>query len=260
MKRLPTYNFLLTVALFVIPAAAACAEDAILLFDGQSLDGWTTMDGKPVSGGWEVVDGTLHLAKSETRAGNILTDKEYENFDLQFEWKIAPGGNNGLKYRVRKYGNRVLGCEYQILDDSAYVERLRPKGLTGSLYDVYEPTDMHAANPVGEFNHSRIIVQGPHIQHWLNGKLIVSAFVGSRQWRDRIAASKFADFEGFGENRVGKIMLTDHNSEVWYRKMLLKPLPPPQLAVAAPPPRRVPVCGFRLRILRRLPLCRLRRH
>jgi hypothetical protein len=257
--RFSAHNVLLTAIILVTPGFTVFAEDAILLFDGQSLNGWTTMDGKPVTEGWEVVDGMLHLSKSEKRAGNILTDKEYENFDLQFEWKIEPGGNNGLKYRVRKYGNRVLGCEYQILDDSAYVERLRPKGLTGSLYDVYEPSNMHAAKPVGEFNHSRIIVQGQHIQHWLNGELIVSAFAGSRQWRERIAASKFADVEGFGENHVGKIMLTDHNSEVWYRKMLLKPLPPPQLAVAAPRPKRVHVCAFRFRILRRLSVCCRRR-
>jgi hypothetical protein len=132
-----------------------------------------------------------------------------------------------LKYRVRKYGNRTLGCEYQILDDSAYVKRLRPKGLTGSLYDIYEPSSAEFVKPVGEFNHSRIVVWGNCIQHWMNGHLIVSAVVGSREWNERMAESKFADIEGFGQNRLGKIMLTDHGSEVWYRNIVLKPLPAP---------------------------------
>ena len=230
---------LLCTATLLITVPPTFAEDAIMLFDGETLNGWTTMDGKPVTKGWEAVDGALHLAKSGERAGNILTEKEYDYFDLEFEWKIAAGGNSGLKYRVRKYDKHVLGCEYQILDDSAYLDQLRPKGLTGSLYDVYEPVNTEAANPVGEFNHSRIVVRGSHIQHWLNGELIVSAYVGSREWRRRIGESKFANVEGFAENRYGKIMLTDHSSDVWYRNIILKPLPPPPAIIATQAPRAV---------------------
>jgi hypothetical protein len=139
------------------------------------------------------------------------------------------------------YGNRTLGIEYQVLDDDAHT--LKPKGMTGSLYDVYEPNEAKALNPVGEWNHSRIVVWGDHIEHWLNGRQIISAEVGSVEWSRRIAESKFAAVEGFGQNRSGRIMLTDHNSDVWYRNILLKPLPPPEptLLVAKSPkpePRR----------------------
>ena len=156
----------------------------------------------------------------------------------------AGGGNNGLKYRVRQFGNRTLGCEYQLIDDEGYGYRLPDTGTTGALYDVYEPHAAKGMRPIGEFNHSRIVVCGNRIEHWLNGHLIVTAYVGSREWRERIAESKFANAEGFGENRVGKIMLTDHNSEVWYRNIELTPLesandPPPAVSCKRRPCRRL---------------------
>jgi len=203
-------------------ADSAPAQPRILLFDGETLQGWTTQDGQPVTKGWEVVDGMLHLRTGGQRGGNIFTDREYGDFDLSFEWKIAAGGNNGVKYRVAQYGNKTLGCEYQLIDDDGYGYKLPETGRTGALYDIYEP-NAKAMNPIGEFNQSRIVVCGDRIEHWLNGQLIVTAYVGSQEWRQRIAASKFADAEGFGENRWGKIMLTDHNSEVWFRSIELTP-------------------------------------
>jgi len=205
-------------------ASSAHAEPPRLLFDGTSLSGWTLLNGQPVSDAWEAVDGTLHLKPGQSRGANIVTDREYRDFDLSFDWKITAGGNNGLKYRVRQYGNQFLGCEYQMLDDDAYRAQLKPRGMTGSLYEIYEPLDSKPLRPVGEFNHSRIVVRGQHVEHWLNGQRIVSAEVGSPDWLERVAASKFSDVEAFGLNRDGKIMLTDHGSEVWYRNMVLTPL------------------------------------
>ena len=205
-------------------ASSAPAEPPRLLFDGLSLNGWTSLSGQPVSDAWEAVDGTLHLRPGRSGGANIVTEREYRDFDLSFEWKITAGGNNGLKYRVRQYGQQFLGCEYQMLDDDAYRTELKPRGMTGSLYEVYEPLDTKQLRPVGEFNHSRIVVRGQHVEHWLNGQRIVSAEVGSPDWFERVAASKFSDVEGFGLNRDGKIMLTDHGSEVWYRNIVLVPL------------------------------------
>ncbi len=194
-----------------------------LLFDGKTLDNWTTIDGKPVTTGWEVVDGVIHLDKEQGRAGHIITKYEYGNFELSFDWKIAPGGNSGLKYRVRKYGNKTLGCEYQIYDDEG-ARKLAPRGSTGSLYALYEPNEHKQLNPAGKFNSTRIVVRGNRIEHWLNGQQIVTAIVGSPEWDERVAASKFSDEADFGENFFGKIMLTDHGSEVWYRDIQLRPL------------------------------------
>jgi hypothetical protein len=184
-------------------------------FDGKSLTGWVTVDNKPAGDGWEVVDGVIHR-KPGGKAGNIVTAREFGDFDLSFEWKIAPKGNSGLKYRVRSYGGSWLGLEYQIYDDGA-VKNVRTKGSTGALYDLYEPNDKKALKPVGEYNTARIVVKGGRIEHWLNGKLIVEAVVGDKEWQRRIGESKFSEREKFAENEKGKLMLTDHGSEVWYR-------------------------------------------
>lgn len=190
------------------------------LFDGKTLDGWTTIDGRPVTRGWETVDGAIHLTKN-AGAGHIVTAREYGDFDLRFEWKIAKGGNSGVKYRVRRFEKRVLGCEYQILDDGGHQDGQTAKKSTGSLFDVCAPsTDKHLKS-VGEYNASRIVVRGELIEHWLNGDRIVSMHVGSPDWDDKKARSKFAKVRGFGENRNGKIMLTDHGDEVWYRNVTI---------------------------------------
>jgi hypothetical protein len=199
------------------------ADEPAPLFDGKTLDGWTTLDGKPVTRGWEVVDGMIHLKKETPRGGHIISAREVGDFTLTFEWKIAKGGNSGLKYRVRQYGKQMLGCEYQIFDDDV-ARKPAPNKSAGSLYDVYEPNADKLLKPAGEFNTARIVVQGDRIEHWLNGYLIVSATVGDEDWQRRIAKSKFARNAGFGQNRTGKIMLTDHGSEVWYRNIKFVPL------------------------------------
>lgn len=198
-------------------------EEAASPFDGKSLAGWTTQDGKPVTQGWEVIDGAIHLKKEGKRSGHIVTAQEYGDFDLSFEWKIAERGNSGIKYRVRSYGGKVLGCEYQIYDDAATKGKVKPKNSAGSLYDLYEPNDLKLLKPAGEYNQARIVVKGNKIEHWLNGQLIVSATVGDEEWQRRIAASKFNDAKDFSLNPRGKLMLTDHGSEVWYRNFVFKP-------------------------------------
>jgi hypothetical protein len=220
---------LLTVPAGLSVQALAAAEPIAL---SDSLSGWMTPDGQPVPKPWRVSGGTIHLTQDGPRGGNIVSVREFGDFELEFWWKIAPGGNSGLKYRVRDFDGRVLGCEYQIVDDQAIRAGPNSKGSTGSLYDVYEPGSRKQVRP-GEFNHARIVVRGHRIEHWLNGQLIVSALVGSSQWRERIADSKFADVDGFGENRRGRIMLTDHGSEVWFRDLVLQELPPPPTMLAA---------------------------
>ncbi|MEQ8790987.1 MAG: DUF1080 domain-containing protein [Pirellulaceae bacterium] len=194
--------------------------EAISLFDGKTLAGWTTQDGKPVTAGWKVTDGAIHR---ESRGGNIFFEQPFGDFELSFEWKIVAGGNNGLKYRVRNYGNQTLGCEYQLLGDS---EPKFTKGSTGSLYALYEPNENVKLNAVGEWNTAKIVAHGPRIEHWLNGEKIVEADVASDEWRKRLSQSKFAKHQDFARNTIGRIMLTDHGSPVWYRNLKLTPLPP----------------------------------
>jgi hypothetical protein len=200
----------------------ALAREGASLFDGKTLKGWTTFDGQPITGGWEVVDGMIHLNPTQGRSGPIITTKELGDFRLSFEWKIARGGNSGLKYRVRKYSEKWYGCEYQILDDSSHRQGNSPLHSTGALYDLFEPSKQKRVLPAGKFNSSKIVVEGREIQHWLNGRLILKATVGDNDWRERVAASKFGDLKNFGQNRCGRIMLTDHGSEVWFRNFRLE--------------------------------------
>jgi hypothetical protein len=199
------------------------------LFDGSTLDGWTTEDGQRVTRGWTVEEGMIHRA---SEGGHIVTAAEYADFVLEFEWKIAPGGNSGLKYKVTPYpGKGLLGCEYQILDDQRHKDGRRAKTSTGSLYALYEPGPNKYMHPAGQWNHSRILVWGNHIEHWLNGQLVVSAENNSCDWQCRVGASKFSDTPCFGRNRYGKIMLQDHGADVWFRNIQIGQLEPVQSSV-----------------------------
>jgi hypothetical protein len=221
-RAIPT---LLTLAWMSATSSDALSRDQESIFDGKTLQGWTTLDGQPITSGWEVVDGMIRLNPGKERVGNIITTKEYGDFRLTFEWKIASGGNSGLKYRVKKYYDRWYGFEYQILDDHGHRQGKSPRHSTAALYDLYEPNKSKQILPAGEFNTSEIVVQNNKIQHWLNGRLVLSATVGNREWKKRVAASKFCDLKNFGHNPRGRIMLTDHGSEIWFRNLKLQPLP-----------------------------------
>lgn len=201
-------------------------DDADLpIFDGETLDNWMTGGAKAVPPGWQVEDGIIRLRRDSGPAGNIITRREYGDFELSFEWKVSERGNNGIKYRVRKYGNQWLGLEYQLLDDPKYVNgQPSGKGSTGSIYALYEPNLEKFLLPNDQYNHSRIVVRGRTLEHWLNGKLITSATVGDEQWEKRVAASKFSDKANFGRNRFGRIMITDHGGQAWFRNLRIEPL------------------------------------
>ncbi|HMP78089.1 MAG TPA: DUF1080 domain-containing protein [Pirellulaceae bacterium] len=194
---------------------AQIRSETIRIFDGHSLNGWVTAGGEPAKGNWVAADGVLHRASA---GGDLYYQHPVGDFELRFEWKIAPQGNSGVKYRVQQYGNQWLGCEYQIQDDRG--EELNVHA-TGSIYALYEPNRLKLQQPVGEWNVSRIVVFQNRVEHWLNGRLIVEAYPGSSDWRERVKRSKFAPHAGFGENQVGRIFLQDHGTEVWFRNLEL---------------------------------------
>lgn len=183
------------------------ASDAIALFDGKSLAGWTDAAGTPaVAGkGWDVIDGTLVRTG---RGGDLYTAEEYGDFDLSFEWKLTAGTNSGIKYRVTRYNpGGLLGPEYQLLDDGP-----RTKGLqaTASLYELVAPSAEKKLNPAGEWNAGRIVAKGSVLQHYVNGVKVVEIDTASDDFAKRVAASKFAKNPGFARNARGRIMLQDH--------------------------------------------------
>ena len=204
------------------------AEDYLSLFDGKTLDGWVTLDGKPITHGWEVVDGTIHLKQEKQRGGYIKTTREFENFELEFEWRIAKGGNSGLKYLAKSSdsnrGRRYYGCEYQLLDDKNHGNGRKPITSAGALYGLYaaDAKQKHL-RPIDKFNHSKVVVNDGNIEHWLNGKKIVAAKIGDSQWNEKIKNSKFQSVKDFAQG-PGVILLQDHRSEVWFRNIRIKPL------------------------------------
>ncbi|MCA9267315.1 MAG: sulfatase-like hydrolase/transferase [Planctomycetales bacterium] len=203
----------------------------IALFDGLTLRGWTTEDGRPAPEGWKVEDGVIYR---EGRGGNIFYQQEVGDFELTFEWKIEAGGNNGLKYRVHRYGGQTLGCEYQILGET---KPSLTRGSCGSLYELYEPNEKKKPNPPGEWNTAKIVAHGPKIEHWMNGEQIVTADLASAEWRKRLMQSKFRPHLDFARHETGRIMLTEHGSKVWYRNLTLTPLEPQEIPPLAPAPR-----------------------
>jgi hypothetical protein len=204
---------------------SAAAQEAKPLFNGKDLTGWTTADGKPVTGnGWVVEEGgVLHRA---AKGGDIFTAEEYGDFELTWEWKIAAAGNSGLKYRVTGYpGKGWLGCEYQLLDDSKHPDsKVGPQRQTAALYDILPPAADKPVNPIGEWNTSKVIVKGKTFEHWLNGTKVLSVDLTSETFLAARAKSKFKNVPNFAENPKGRIMIQDHNDPAWFRNITIKAL------------------------------------
>jgi len=212
------------VVLLLICGSPLSAQPYTNLLQDRSLSQWMLPNGDDVQRGWEFdSDGCLHLAG---KGDNIITREEFGDFDLWFDYRISDKGNSGIKYRVRTFGSSLLGCEYQIQDDASF-PKLPPKHYTASLYDVIDkssPILERKYAPASEFNTGRVVVQNNRIRHWMNGNLIIDELDCSQRFQDAIAESKFKDHEGFGRNAVGRLMLTDHGSEVWYRNVYLRRL------------------------------------
>jgi len=198
-----------------------------LLFNGTNMDGWRTFKNK-ANDSWEVVDGTLHC-KSDSLAkqrADILTVDQYTNFDLVFDWKIAPGDNSGVIYRATEEFDQpyLSGPEYQVIDDTGYAHDLTDAQTSASNYDMHAAPADKPINPPGEWNTGRIVANGNHIEHWLNGKKIVEYEINSDDWKKRRAESKWKDAAGYGIATQGHIDLQDHGGEVWYRNIKVKSL------------------------------------
>lgn len=196
-----------------------------MLFDGQTHNGWHSFKKTSFpTNGWVVEDGWLHcLGKN---GGDVLSDGQYDQFDLQWDWKIEPSGNSGLKYFVLETQSSALGHEYQMLDDQRNPDGKVAGGkhVTASFYDVLKPTIEPPTKPVGEINHSRIIVKGNHVEHWLNGVKVLDYECGSEAVKEAVAKSKFKNVQGFGERAKAHLLLQDHHSQVWFRNIKIRDL------------------------------------
>lgn len=194
-----------------------------LLFDGKTTAGWHKFKTAPFPAkGWTVQDGWLRGLGS--RGGDIISDGQYDEFELRWEWKIAPRGNSGVKYFVTNTRDSALGHEYQMFDEpnSGDPKVARSKQATASFYDVLGPTVTPSVKPPGEVNSSRIIVKGDHVEHWLNGTKVLEYECGSEAVKAAVQASKFKNTAGFGTRLKGHILLQDHGTPVWFRNLKIR--------------------------------------
>jgi inosose dehydratase len=197
------------------------------LFDGRTLAGWRGYKQRDASGTrWKAEDGMLTLAKSDGRdtrgALDLITTETYDQFDLTFEWRIAPGGNSGVKYFVLEDMDAAIGHEYQIIDDQRHPDALiGAERQTAAFYDVLAAAN-RPLKPAGELNASRILVAGRTVQHWLNGAEVLRYELGSPTLGAAVADSKFKDVARFGKLQRGHILLQDHGDAVWYRNIRIR--------------------------------------
>ncbi|MDB6152443.1 MAG: hypothetical protein JWL90_896 [Chthoniobacteraceae bacterium] len=196
-----------------------------LLFDGKTTTGWVALGKKEFpSKGWTVRDGTLHHEKAGG-GGDIVTTDRYENFELTFDWKIGAVGNSGLKYNLPD-PTQGLGFEFQLIDDEHHPDGIKGGALhrTGALYDLVAPAPAQKVNPVGEWNESRLIVKGNHVEQWVNGTKSVTVEMGSDELKALIAKSKYKAVSAFGLKTASPLLLQDHGDEVTFRNVKLRPL------------------------------------
>ncbi len=194
-----------------------------LLFDGTSDAGWVVLGGtKFPEKGWSVVDGALFHAQ-KGGGGNIVTTESYGSYELKFEWKIGPVGNSGVKYNLVD-PKKDLGFEYQVIDDAHHPDGIRGGRLhqTGALYDLIEPPEDKKVKPVGEWNESRLLVDGNHVEQWLNGAKTVTFEIGSEELKALVAKSKYKGAANFAEKRSSPILLQDHGDEVAFRSLKIR--------------------------------------
>jgi hypothetical protein len=202
-----------------------------LLFDGKTTKGWRAFKNGPFpTEKWTAVDGTLKCAAGK-KVTDIVTEDEFDSFEFAWEWRLSAAANSGVKYLVdeamAKKANDGIGFEYQILDDEKHPDAKKGKDgnrTAGSLYDLIPAAKEKTLHPVGEWNASRLVVNGNTVEHWLNGTKVLSYERGSPDMKARIADSKYKEIPGFGEVTKGRLLLQDHDTEVYFRNMKIRSL------------------------------------
>lgn len=198
----------------------------ITLFDGSSWDAWREYRKDEITTGWKIKDGALTcIAKKDqgdkARNENIITKQKFDAFELELEFKVTPGANSGVMFHVKETDKPpyFTGPEVQIQDHKGGHDPQK----CGWLYQLY-PCDVDATKPVGQWNQLRLVITPEKNQHYLNGVLYAEYVKGSEDWNERVAASKFGKWDGFGKETTGYICLQDHNDEVSYRNIRIRPL------------------------------------
>ena len=224
------------------------------LFDGTTLDGWKAYNEETLPPGWAIVDSVMTfssemiLEQDYDYKGSrdiIYGAQEFDNFELYVEWKIPPGGNSGIFYHiVEGYGGLPeVAPEYQLIDDENYTnfhditeynksigitenpQDLQPLQSTGADYAMYVPDPTKKSlNPAGEWNNSKIVFTPERVEHWLNGKLLLTFVPWSKEWNAKKNNGKWKMAKDYGIYKKGFIGFQDHGSPLWFRNIKIKEL------------------------------------
>jgi len=184
---------------------------------------WRGFKSDALPAGWMMSDeGVLTHTKG---GGDVITEKEYENFVLELDWKISKGGNSGIFFHVSEDHDYVWlgGPEMQVLDNEAHANGLKPETSAGANYALHAPCE-DVTKPIGEWNHIKLVVDGPHVEHWMNDTKLLAYELWSDDWKARVAASKFKDMPPYGLGKTGHIALQDHGDIVSFRNITITPL------------------------------------
>ena len=213
----------LTAAFLVLAAAAAVSPPQKSsgwrpLFDGKTLDGWRGFKTETAPAGWHVADGTIAKDKPTT---DLVSKGEFDNFELELEWKIAEGGNGGIFYRGTEEYDHIYWSapEYQLLDDIKGADNKSRLTSAAASYALYPSPPGHL-KPVGEWNQARIVAKSAHVEHWLNGIKLLEYELWSPDWEAKVKMSKFAAYSNFGRAKKGHIALQgDHTGSLAFRNI-----------------------------------------
>jgi len=216
--------------------ASATTTDTgwISLFDGSTLNGWHTYGKSEPGKAWSVDSGAIHLSAAAKKdyqtqgGGDLVTNDEFDNFDLKLEWNISKGGNSGIVFYVHEDTTKYketwnTGLEMQVLDNNGHSDGKIPKHRAGNLYDLIAANPETAKGP-GEWNQVEIISNNGHLELYLNGTKVVETTLWDDNWKKLVAGSKFKDMPDWGTFKKGRIALQDHGNDVWYRNIMIKKL------------------------------------
>lgn len=201
-----------------------------LLFDGQTTTGWRNYNANTIGSGWKVENGTLFLDNSVTEKeerGDIISQEEFDNYELTVDWKIDSCGNSGIIFNVvedPKYQYVWLtGPEMQIVDNVCHPDAKFEKHRAGDLYDLIK-CSKETVKPAGQWNQAKIVSNKGSYEFWLNGTKVVSFKMQTPEWDALVAGSKFKAMPDFGKTVKGHIALQDHGDKVWFRNIKIKEL------------------------------------
>ena len=216
-----------SVCLMVTPAVTLAQTPAPqwhTLFDGKSTGAFRGWHSEGFPAGWHVVNGTLFKSGA---VDELVTRKQYGNFELELDWNIGQSGNSGVFYRATREYDHIYwsGPEYQLLDDANAPDGRSRLTAAASAYAIY-PAPEGVVKPFGEWNITRIVVKGSHVEHWLNGQKVVDYDLASPDWKARVAASKFSKYPNYGLAKQGFIGIQgDHPGSLALRHIRIRELP-----------------------------------